>query len=242
MSVQSVSRSIRRDRREYTRRRSYHSRFALESLETRQLLSVLVGTDQTDYAPGATALITGSGFVPNDPITLQVVHTDGNPDVSPANDPWTVSADSSGDISSSWYVDPASSTGDSLELQATDPATGDHAVADFTDANEPSQYRHDHRFRYLWTRQPAELRRNWVNATGTASVNETVITTGGTPYIALNTNPSEFAYYASGSGTAPSPSPTLCQREIAQHQLDYHPPTDPVLDRTQRWHDQERHR
>ena len=79
MSVQSVSRSIRRDRRDYTKRRSYHSRFALESLETRQLLSVMVATDQTDYAPGATALISGSGFEPGDPITLQVVHTDGKP-------------------------------------------------------------------------------------------------------------------------------------------------------------------
>jgi hypothetical protein len=108
--------------------------FLLERLEDRQLLSVMVATDQTDYAPGSTALITGSGFQPGDTINLQVVHTDGNPDVSPPNDPWTITADDSGNISSSWYVDPASSTGDSLELIATDPATGDSAVADFTDS------------------------------------------------------------------------------------------------------------
>jgi hypothetical protein len=54
--------------------------------------------------------------------------------VSPANDPWTVTAADDGSISSSWYVDPDSSAGDSLELQASDPTTSDHAVADFTDA------------------------------------------------------------------------------------------------------------
>ena len=110
------------------KRRPARQRIVLESLEDRTLLSVFVATDQTDYAPGSTALISGGGYQPGDAITLQVVHTDGNPDVSPANDPWTVTADDSGNISSSWYVDPASSTGDSLELQATDPATGDLAT------------------------------------------------------------------------------------------------------------------
>src|SRR5262249_45126086 len=106
----------------------------IEPLEDRTLLSVSVATDQTDYAPGATALISGNGFQPGDSITLQVVHTDGNPDVSPANDPWMITADDSGNISSSWYVDPNSSAGDSLELRANDPTTGDSAVADFTDS------------------------------------------------------------------------------------------------------------
>ena len=116
------------------KRRPARQRIVLEALEDRTLLSVWVATDQTDYAPGSTAIISGGGFQPDDAITLQVVHTDGNPNVSPANDPWTVTADDSGNVASTWYVDPASSAGDSLELQANDPATGDSAVADFTDS------------------------------------------------------------------------------------------------------------
>ena len=110
------------------KRRPARRRIVLEALEDRTLLSVLVATDQTDYAPGSTAIISGGGYQPGDAITLQVVHTDGNPDVSPANDPWTVTADDSGNISSSWYVDPDSSAGDSLELQANDPTTGDRRL------------------------------------------------------------------------------------------------------------------
>ena len=120
------------------KRRPARRRIVLETLEDRTLLSVWVATDQTDYPPGSTALISGGGYQPGDAITLQVVHTDGNPDVSPANDPWTVTADDSGNVASTWYVDPDSSAGDSLELTASDPATGDQAVADFTDSNPPS--------------------------------------------------------------------------------------------------------
>ena len=36
-----------------------------------------VTTDKSDYAPGDTANISGSGWYPNQSVTLQVVHSDG---------------------------------------------------------------------------------------------------------------------------------------------------------------------
>ena len=87
----------------------------LEFLEHRPAVRRGLDGPRRIPAAGSTALIGGGGFQPGDAITLQVTHTDGNPDVSPANDPWTVTADTSGDIQSSWYVNPASSAGDSLE-------------------------------------------------------------------------------------------------------------------------------
>ena len=158
------------------------------------MLSVMVMTDQTDYAPGSTALISGNGFQPGDAITLQVTHTDGNPDVSPANDPWTVTADSNGDISSSWYVDPASSTGDSLELAATDPLTGDVATADFTDAtSHVNSVSTTASYGASYT----------VGAKYVINVNFSATeTVTGTPEIKLNTTPAEYAMYTGGTGSS----------------------------------------
>ena len=174
--------------------RAHRRRPILEFLEDRQLLSVMVMTDQTDYAPGSTALISGNGFQPGDAITLQVTHTDGNPDVSPANDPWTVTADSNGDISSSWYVDPASSTGDSLELAATDPLTGDVATADFTDAtSHVNSVSTTASYGASYT----------VGAKYVINVNfSTTETVTGTPEIKLNTTPAEYAMYTGGTGSS----------------------------------------
>ncbi len=37
-------------------------------------------SDQADYAPGTTATLTGSGFQPNEVVTMQVLHYDGTSD------------------------------------------------------------------------------------------------------------------------------------------------------------------
>src|SRR5690349_24858370 len=64
-----------------------------------------IKTDQPDYPPGSTVIITGTGWQPGETVTLQVVHVDPTLDNSdPAHQPWTVTADASGNVSSSWYV------------------------------------------------------------------------------------------------------------------------------------------
>src|SRR5215831_5455751 len=96
-----------------------------------------VSTDQLDYPPGSTAIITGSGFQPGETVTLRVIHVgdDGDNATSPDHQPWTVTADSLGNISSSWYV-----PSDQDELGATLLLTADgqtsllHAEETFTDA------------------------------------------------------------------------------------------------------------
>src|ERR1043166_9639902 len=57
-----------------------------------------VTTDGVEYAPGATATITGSGFGPNDTVTLQVLHIDGLDNDDPSHIPWTVIADGNGNF------------------------------------------------------------------------------------------------------------------------------------------------
>src|SRR5512145_1637327 len=69
-------------------------------------LSAIVSTDTLDYAPGDTVFIDGSGFWSNETVRLQVHLQAGLPD--PENqeyyEPWDVTADETGSISSIWIV------------------------------------------------------------------------------------------------------------------------------------------
>jgi hypothetical protein len=93
----------------------------------------LVLTDQADYAPGSTALILGSGFLPNEIVILQVIHTDDVPDIGDGDLPYAVETDGTGCFSAAWYVDPANATNSSFKLTADDVG-GLHAETTFTDA------------------------------------------------------------------------------------------------------------
>ena len=65
-----------------------------------------VQTDLLDYPPGATAIITGTGWTAGETVNLQVLHVDGNPlGTDPQHhQPFTTVADATGNISSSWFV------------------------------------------------------------------------------------------------------------------------------------------
>jgi hypothetical protein len=92
-----------------------------------------IRTDRSDYPPGATAYIDGSGFVPGERVTLQVTHSDGTAEGGAGHDPWDVIADGNGNLASEWYVNPDDSAGSSFLLTA-DSASGLHAETSFTDA------------------------------------------------------------------------------------------------------------
>ncbi len=96
-----------------------------------------VATDLADYAPGATAQITGSGFWPNEIVTLQVTHADGTPDGGAGHEPWTVTAGPLGSFTTSWYVDPDDSLGSTFLLTAVGRDSGLTAETTFTDAPPP---------------------------------------------------------------------------------------------------------
>jgi hypothetical protein len=97
-----------------------------------------ITTNQLDYFPGEEVIITGTGFSPDETITLQIVHTADDPrdnETHIAHAPWSTVADANGSIDASWYV-PA----DGDELGATLILTADgqssllHAEATFTDS------------------------------------------------------------------------------------------------------------
>lgn len=127
------------------------------------LLSAMVTTDQTDYAPGSTAVFTATSdgglennFQMGEAVQFQVVRTDGFPDYAPGNAPWIVTdgqggftpyenADGSwtypdtdnlvdGNIGTTWYVD-AQYAGAWLQLRATGLSSGEVATAEFTDSS-----------------------------------------------------------------------------------------------------------
>jgi hypothetical protein len=105
-----------------------------------------VSTNKADYAPGETALITGSGFEPLSTVQITIVETadkdlDGaGPDNAELDDYGsvaTVQVAADGTFEATWLVPPrpdASALGATLELTASS-SSGETAVTTFTDAD-----------------------------------------------------------------------------------------------------------
>src|SRR5262245_57415195 len=93
-----------------------------------------VQTDDWNYLPGETALITGGGFVPGD-VFLQVKHADGTVEGGAGHLPWPVTAGPDGSIASQWFVTLDDSLGSTFLLTADQPSSGLHAEYTFQDAN-----------------------------------------------------------------------------------------------------------
>ncbi|CAN5738273.1 hypothetical protein BH10BAC2_BH10BAC2_35130 [soil metagenome] len=95
-----------------------------------------ISTDQLDYPPGSTAIITGSGFQPNETVTLQVKHDEADSlGTDPQyHQPWAVIADADGNVSSSWIVpDDGDAVGATFLLTADGQSSSLHAEWIFTD-------------------------------------------------------------------------------------------------------------
>jgi Prealbumin-like fold domain len=118
--------------------RSY-SRPSIHPLERLLLLSntfeASVFTDKPNYQPGETAVITGSGFSPNEIITLQIIHIDDTAEGGEGHTPWNVAADAFGNFTSTWFVDPDDSAGSMFRLTATGNSSGLVAETTFTDGS-----------------------------------------------------------------------------------------------------------
>lgn len=96
-----------------------------------------VQTDLLDYPPGATAIITGSGWQAGETVTLQVLHMDGDSlGADPQyHQPFNTVADASGNITSSWYVpNDGDALGAHFKLKADGVSSFRHAEWFFTDA------------------------------------------------------------------------------------------------------------
>ncbi len=100
-------------------------------------ISPVVTTDKGDYQPGQTAIITGSGFHPREPVRLQVVHTNPVEKPGAGHELWHVAADTSGRFSSRWFVNPDDSLGASFLLTVVGVTSGLSTSTTFTDAAGP---------------------------------------------------------------------------------------------------------
>jgi hypothetical protein len=63
-----------------------------------------VTTDQSDYPPGSTATINGSGFQPGETVELQELRTDLSENSGPEHALSLVMNDASGNFTTTWYV------------------------------------------------------------------------------------------------------------------------------------------
>ena len=99
--------------------------------------AALITTDASDYPPGDTVWISGSGFSVGETVTLQVSHDDGTPlpGSGLGHDPWDVTANGSGEVSSFWVIPLDDNLDETLLLEATGQTSGLYAFTTFTDAN-----------------------------------------------------------------------------------------------------------
>src|SRR5262245_28106502 len=92
-------------------------------------------SDQPDYAPGSTAVLLGSGFAPNENVTLQVLHADGTPDTGQDHQPWIVAANEDGFVVTSWHVCEDDCVGAILRATAVGASSNSTASTTFTDGS-----------------------------------------------------------------------------------------------------------
>ena len=155
----SFNRARRRAKRDWELR---FGRMRLESLETRAMLAADVSTNQFDYPPGSTAIITtfsdggvDHNFEVGETVQFQVVRTDGIADAAPGNLPWRVTDGAAGfaayvneagirvapdldlvadgKITTDWFVEKQYANA-SLELNATGLTSGATATVAFHDS------------------------------------------------------------------------------------------------------------
>src|SRR4051812_37670609 len=81
--------------------------------QTDQTSTATISTDQQDYPPGSTVIISGSGFKAFEDVTLQIKHDEADSmGTDPQyHQPWTVTTNADGNVSSTWTVP---SDGDAL--------------------------------------------------------------------------------------------------------------------------------
>ncbi len=77
--------------------------FFMAMSTTGKAQTVTIFTDQDDYLPGESVIITGSGWIPGDQVQLSITHIgDYIPDHS--HSPWTLTADVNGNLYDEWPV------------------------------------------------------------------------------------------------------------------------------------------
>lgn len=102
------------------------------SIRTSSTPGVSLITDSIDYQPGSTAIFTGTGFLPNEQVSIKVTLLGLPAGYGPAYDPFTVTANAQGNFNAYWYVD-SQNLGRHLNVTATGVTSNYYSIAFFTD-------------------------------------------------------------------------------------------------------------
>lgn len=94
-------------------------------------------TDSADYQPGSTVIFKGSGFFPNETVTLQVTLLGNPPGYGSAYNPFNAVCDNNGDFTAYWYVD-SQNYNRSLEANVIGMTSGYTSRVLFTDGTPSS--------------------------------------------------------------------------------------------------------
>ncbi|HAB17274.1 MAG TPA: right-handed parallel beta-helix repeat-containing protein [Verrucomicrobiota bacterium] len=89
-------------------------------------IAATLTTDRTDYTPGDSAIISGEGWQPGETVRLKIEGPLGG------RGTWDVVADASGQVASTWVVDPANSVGGMFVLASDGVSSARHAESTFT--------------------------------------------------------------------------------------------------------------
>jgi hypothetical protein len=119
---------------------SHQAAFSTFGSQPAPVSTATVTTDRFDYAPGATAVISGSGFAAGEIVALQVLHVDGRPNTDASHTPWTVTADAAGTFRTTWTVDTVDAVQSKLDVHAVGVTSQDQADATFTDSTTPRPF------------------------------------------------------------------------------------------------------
>ena len=113
----------------------------VDSLEAAQLSATVIQTDTSDYAPGDSVLISGTGFWANETITVDVQNV-YNPGIGDTSQPWNVVADEQGAFQTIWIV-PADGVDQTYKVTAVGLSSQIVASTIFTDANTRLEFTTD---------------------------------------------------------------------------------------------------
>lgn len=80
--------------------------FAAHSRGLRAVDDAVVRTDRLSYPAGDDVIISAAGFLPNDTVTLQVIHADGTAESGAGHEPVTLTTDATGAVTTTWTIDP----------------------------------------------------------------------------------------------------------------------------------------
>lgn len=98
------------------------------SIKTR---TPVLASDKQGYSPGTQAILSGSGFLSNERVRLQVLHAEGES----SHEPWTVTANDRGRFVTSWLC-ADDCVGQLLVVRAEGESSGTGAGTQFTNSHD----------------------------------------------------------------------------------------------------------